>query len=301
MQGLFSINGQIQAPDDANLSPLDRGFLFGDNVFEVLVGFKKNILELYPHLTRLRESAGMISLEIPWTNEQLAFEIEALLEVTHFQKTYIRLVVTRGESLGLGISSNLKPNRFIYCFPAAIMEANTYQQGIKLKSQSQAYTNRGAVAKTGNYLSSITALSAANKSGFDDVLWVNSELEVTEASTSNIFLLGREGDFLEIATPPAYSGLLLGITRRRIISILTNSKIKVTERTIYQDEIPKFDEGFLCSTVKGLVPIAAIDSHRLHTMRTNSTYRLILRLFNAWVASEIGYQVNWNTGAKASK
>lgn len=299
MDSLVSVNGKIASPEDSVISVLDRGFLFGDNVFEVFVAFGDKVLDLKPHLRRLRQSAEMHRMEIPWSDEELSFEINTLVSQCASKKKYVRLVITRGNGIGLGIPENPSLNRVIYCLPAQIEKQANIESGVSLARRQANFIERGAGAKTGNYIRSITALEKARNEGFDDVLWSNSDQEITEATTSNIFLIGREGDLVEIATPPATSGLLLGITRSRIIELLNNAKIHVTERVISTEEIPRFDEGFLCSTVRGLIPIKGIDKHRLHTCRKNSVFQHIQRLYNTWVATEIGYRVDWNTGDKA--
>jgi branched-subunit amino acid aminotransferase/4-amino-4-deoxychorismate lyase len=296
MDGLISLNGQQMTPENAKISVLDRGFLFGDNVFEVLVGFGQHVLDLEPHLARLRHSASIHNIPIPWTNDQLRFEINSLVAQLPHPKKYIRLVITRGESIGLAAPENCEPNRIIYVLPAKREPAKTYNEGLRLRRKSLGFTERGPAAKTGNYLRSITALTEARHAGFDDVLWSNSEGEFTEATTSNIFFIGRTGDLVEIATPPPRSGLLLGITRNRIIELLNHAQIPVTERMITVDELARFDEAFLCSTVRGLVPIAAIDRHSLHTVRPNAVFHHIRRLYLTWLESQIGLRVDWNTG-----
>lgn len=296
MDGIISINGTISAPQDARVPALDRGFLFGDNIFEVLVAFGNKALDLSPHLLRLRKSAAMHKIPIPWSDEELSFEITSLVEAFTAPKKYIRLVITRGNGIHLFAPESPIPNKIIYCLAAKQESSENLENGLKLMRKQAHFIERGASSKTGNYIKSITALEQARNQGFQDVLWYNTDGEVTEATTSNIFLIGRQGDLVEIATPPANSGLLLGITRSRIIQLLTNAKIPVTERIITVDEIPRFDEGFLCSTVRGLVPIQCIDKHRLHTTRNNAVFRHINRLFNTWVESELGHRVNWNTG-----
>lgn len=300
MDGFISINGQITPPDKALISPLDRGFLFGDNIFEVFVAINNKVLDMTEHLSRLRKSASMIRLKIPWSNDQLAFEIDTLAEAARFKKAYIRLVITRGLGNGLTIPQNTVPTKIIYCLKAHPIPPKAYREGITLKSLTLSHTDPGAHPKTGNYLTSITALDDAIAEGYDDILMVNANGEITESSTANIFLLGRVGDLVEIATPHKDSGLLLGITRQRIIQLLHKSQIPVTIRKISIDEIPTFDEAFVCSTVKGLVPITKIDQHRLYSKRRNSVFNHIERLFLTWVESEIGFRVDWNSGEATS-
>lgn len=297
-QGIISINGEPSASEDAKISATDRGFLFGDSIFEVFVAFGHTILDAKAHFDRLRKSAEMCDIDIPWSDEQLSFEIEHLLSLTNYPKAYIRLVITSGEGIGLAVPSDASPSRMIYCLPAKMQNQYVYDKGLKLKKTLMPYTKRGATAKTSNYQQSIIAVKKAQQSTYDDVLWVNSEGEFTETSSANVFLLSRIGDQVEIATPPAQSGLLVGITRSRIIELLTRAQIPVTERIIHVEELARFDEGFVCSTVRGLVPIAQIDQHRMHSTRKNAVFHHITRLYDTWVESQTGYRVDWNTGMK---
>lgn len=298
MEGLISVNGLVGAPDRASIPALDRGFLFGDSVFETLVGFQNQVLDIEEHLDRLRRSAEEIELDIPWSDKELSFEITSLCEQLKCEKKNIRLVVTRGLGLGLKTPLEQPPQRIVFCFPAHQEAEATYKEGITAKRKVLPYTLRGAAPKTSNYLRSIIALRQAAKEGYQEIIWSNADGELTEAAAANLFLIGREGDSVEIATPPASSGLLLGITRGRLIELLNSAKIPVTERVIYTDEIARFDEAFVCSTVRGLVPLKKIDQHTLHTMRPNSVYRHIERLYLSYTEMRLGYRVDWNTGAK---
>ncbi len=296
MEGLISVNGLVEAPDKASIPALDRGFLFGDSVFETLVGFQNQVLDVEPHLERLRRSAEEIELDIPWSNKELSFEITGLCEQLACEKKNIRLVVTRGLGLGLKTPEEQPPQKIIFCFPAIAETISTYSEGVSAKRRSLPYTLRGAAPKTSNYLRSIVALRQAAKEGFQEIIWSNADGELTESTAANLFLIGRDGDSVEIATPPATSGLLLGITRATLMELLNAARIPVTERVIYADEIPRFDEAFICSTVRGLVPLKKIDQHTLHTMRPNSVYRHIERLYLSYVEMRLGYRVDWNSG-----
>jgi branched-subunit amino acid aminotransferase/4-amino-4-deoxychorismate lyase len=255
-------------------------------------------LDAKEHLKRLRKSSEINMIDVPWKDEELIFEIEHLLSQVPDKKKYIRLLITSGDGLGLVGPVDAKPNKIIYCMPAKIEKQDVYSNGLKLDVKKLPFTERGRHAKSGNYLRSINALKDAQSQGWDDILWLNSEDEFTEASTANIFLIGREGDLVEIATPPSHSGLLLGITRQSIIKLLTMSQIKVTERIIHKEELARFDEAFICSTVRGLVPIRQIGKHKMFTCRSNATFHHINRLYMAWVQQQVGYALDWRTGIK---
>ncbi len=74
------------------------------------------------------------------------------------------------------------------------------------------------------------------------------------------------------------------------------AKIRVEERVVYSEEIPRFDEAFICSTVRGLVPVSQIGSHKLHTTRDTSVYQHIHRLYMTWAEVQLGHRVEWTTG-----
>ncbi len=301
MSGLVSVNGKITSPELAAVPALDRGFLFGDNVFEVFVCFGDQVLDMKPHLSRLRASAESLRMTIPWSDDELEFELNTLSEQVSESKKYLRLVVTRGEGLGLRIPANAKPNRFIYCFPAAVEKPEVYKEGFALRKSLKSGGERGAAAKTGNYLSSILAMEKAESEGFNDILWSNSDGELTEASTANIFFMSRAGDNIEFITPAAHSGILLGITRGTMIDLMRGAGIPVKEEIVFADEIPRFDEAFLCSTVRGLVPVNRIDRHKMHSARNGSVFRHIERLFITWVETQIGFRPDWRTGLPVTR
>lgn len=301
MTDYVSFNGVIEKLEDAKIPASDRGFLFADNVFETLVTFAGTILNLDKHLKRLRISAENMSIPIPWSDEQLTFELKSLAEQSNFRKGLLRLVVTRGEGFGLSFEKTITPNKYIYSLPAKADPEWVQAEGLKLKKKKTNSTQRGAASKTGNYLSSIVAINKAKSEGFHDILWINGESEVTEASTANIFFIGRYGDEVEIVTPSLFSGLLEGITRTTVMSLLESARIRVEERVVYSEEIPRFDEAFICSTVRGLVPISQISSHKLHTTRASSVYQHIHRLYMTWAEVQLGHRVEWTTGKVIKK
>lgn len=287
MTGIIAVNGIVHKSSEACISALDRGFLFGDNVFEVFVCFNDIVLDIPQHLQRLRSSAEALKIEVPWKDEELSFELTALAKQLNQKKGYLRLVVTRGEGIGIAIPPDCRPNKIVYAFPAQEPPAEYYTKGIKLKLKHSQSSFRGEMSKTGNYLSSIVAMQDALNSGFHDILWCNALGEITEASTANIFFIGREGDDVLIQTPSTYSGILKGITRTTILSILEEAGIRCTQEVISHEELPKYDEAFVCSTVKGLIPIQQIEGHKLHTCRKNSVFNQISRLYQAQLSQKL--------------
>ena len=296
-QFVVRVDDRVTVGSEATVPVSDRGFLFGDSVFETLVAFGSRILDFEEHIERLQQSAAELYMDVPWPAQQLKFEIEELLGRVGCPKCAVRLIVTRGDGAGLAAGGTPVMRRVMICRPADPIPPRFLTEGIALKRKALPYTIRGASAKTSNYGRSIAAMAEAQKAGFDDVLWSNSEGEVTEASTANIFFVGRDGDVGEIVTPPANSGLLLGITRNRVIEIIKKTGAEFREAVVYADEIPRFDEAFLCSTVRGLVPISRIDGHRLHSARPTSLFKALEGAFlrTTWERSGVT-KVDWGSG-----
>jgi branched-subunit amino acid aminotransferase/4-amino-4-deoxychorismate lyase len=299
MLGLISVNGNITTPESAVIPALDRGFLLADDIFEVLVAFGGKILDVDRHLARLRRSAEATRMPLPWSDAELAFELQALADQVDAPKKYLRLTVTRGLGMGVKPPKDPKPNKVVYCFPASEEPLSTYKEGLGLKRTLKVGAAKVAAPKTGNYLQGVLALEQAEREGFQDILWTNAEGEVLEAATANVFFMAREGDNVEFVTPPAASGILLGVTRDTVISLLRKATIPVREQQIFVDELPRFDEAFLTSTVRGLVPVSRIDRHQMHSARLAATYRHIERLFLTWVETELGQRVDFRTGRPA--
>lgn len=287
MSDLVAINGQIFSSADGQIPATDRAFLFGDGVLETLCAVQGRLIDLAAHLARLRRNAETIRLAIPWSDNQFQFEMENLLSLTRHERSALRLIVSRGLSAGMWPSGEDKPQRYLFC-SAYHPDSLSLETGVKLRSKRDSMGRSGEQIKSPAYLPAIQAYLEAKEEGFDDILWINRDGELCEAGYANIFLMAREGDLLEIATPPVQSGLLPGITRARIIELLHRSRIPVRERAINLEELARFDEGFLSSSVRGLVPIQSIDKHRLYSTRPAATFRQILRLYKSWEFQEGG-------------
>lgn len=293
-----AVNGSVSTLSQAKIPAIDRGFLFGDQIFETIAGFHGQLLDLDDHIERLFSSAEKIRLPLPWRHEELKFELEHLASLSSLPKLAVRAVITRGEGIGLGIPDPPKPTRVFFVLKAASTPESVLRDGLTLQLRGSGQTARGVTAKTGNYLASIVAVDEAKACGYDEILWENSDREITEAATANIFFLAREGDGVWLVTPATDSGILAGITRSRLLALTAKAGIRAEERIVGSDELARFDEAFLTSTVRGLVPVSRIGDHRLFTTRKNSTFRHLRRLYDAYVTSQLGFAVDWNDGRK---
>jgi branched-chain amino acid aminotransferase len=258
---LTNLNGHIA--ETAQISVLDRGFLYGDSVYEVIRTFRGRHFGLKEHLARLRQSAKYLYMPVPWTDTEIQAEVEKTLAQAAWQESYIRVVVTRGtESLiTLQPSAELQPNLLIV-ISAIAPEPVLSETGLHLVIPQRIRNNKHALdpaAKTGNYLNNILALLEAQQMGADDALLLNAEGEITEATTSNFWMVRENVVF----TPPSEVGILQGITRTFMLQILEQHNIPYEEKVLIPADLSGIQEAFLSSSVRLLMPVRQINQNLL--------------------------------------
>jgi branched-subunit amino acid aminotransferase/4-amino-4-deoxychorismate lyase len=276
---IILMDGQeIQKTSVASL--LQGGFFNGCRSMTTMRAQDAQVIDLDRHLDRLIEHSQRLSMTNGPSTELLRFEIDAaltMLATPAMSRIRVVLFSTSVESI----------HRIIEVESISDDEKNVIYSrqsgGVRLLSHTDRFWPHGSHIKTGLLGEKHVVVQRAKANGYDDVLWINGDGEVAEATWSNIFLIGRTGDLVEIATPPVTSGILLGIVRRRISELLNASQIPVTERVITIDEIPRFDEAFVTSSINGLVPVEQIDKHRFTTVRPNAVFNHINRLYAAWL------------------
>jgi branched-chain amino acid aminotransferase len=258
---LTNLNGHIA--ETAQISVLDRGFLYGDSVYEVIRTFRGRHFGLKEHLARLRQSAKYLYMAVPWKDAEIQTEVEKTLAQASWLESYIRVVVTRGTEsvITLQPSAELQPNLLIVV-SAIAPEPVLSEAGQHLVIPRRIRNNKNALdpaAKTGNYLNNILALLEAQQIGADDALLLNAEGEITEATTSNFWIVKENVVF----TPPAEVGILQGITRTFIFQILDQHKIPYQEKVLIPADLDSVQEAFLSSSVRLLMPVRQINKDPL--------------------------------------
>jgi len=275
------LNGRDITSQDC-LGFLDGSFFQGARVMTTMLAQGHAVVDFTRHLDRLLSHATeFMSCQLP-SAELLKFEVQSTLERSAERGgSRVRIMLFQDTS---GLINRLID---IMSLEAETLMAKHPGSGVRLLNHTDRAWIRGSHVKTGLIgPHREKEIIRARTMGFEDVLWVNSEGEIAEATWANIFLIGRTGDLVEIATPPASSGLLLGLVRRRICELLHTAKIPVTERVVTIDELPRFDEAFVTSSIRGLIPVSQIDKHRFQTTRPNAVFHHILRLYQTWLTTE---------------
>jgi branched-chain amino acid aminotransferase len=284
----LSTHGRVLDPEHATISVFDRGFLYGDSVYETLRTAGEGAFELEPHLHRLRRSAAGIAFELPFSDADIADAIAQTLAAAQNPKSRIRVIVTRGTGpIALDTRVAESPVLVVLVTPLEELNPVVRMQGISaIVVDRQDFFRQGLVGlKTGNYLGNILALHQAHDQGADDAILCNAEGQVAEGSTSNLFLVS-EG---RVHTPSLASGLLAGITRDLVIRLLdTRLGLQVAERVIRVDELARADELFLTSSIRGVMPVTKLDGVAVGDGSAGPVTRRVIEVYEAFLAEQGG-------------
>lgn len=281
-------NGRLHPAAEPSLSPLNRGFLYGDAIYEVWRTYAGVVFAWEEHWRRLGASAAALHLTLPWTPAGILAEISRTV-AAHRAATgyagdhYIRLQISRGAGpIGLDIALADRPEFVLLVQPCPELSAAHAAGGLKLSIARTLRRNPAEALnpawKTGNYLNNLLGLREARARGADEVLFLNLAGEVTEAAVSNIGFV-RDG---RLVMPPLNAGILAGITRGLVAgAVAAEAGVGVEERTIRPDELGAFSECLLLSTTKDIVPVGAIDG-QAYAVRSDSVTARLKSAFAAY-------------------
>ena len=287
-------NRRLHDAREASISPLNRGFLYGDAIYEVWRTYYGVIFAWEEHWQRLERSAAALYLTLPFSPEQALVEIKRTVAAFFTAagarpEVYIRLQVTRGHgSIGLDPALADRPDFTLLVQANPVWNPRQLTEGLNLSLATGLRRNPVAALnpawKTGNYLNNILCLREARSRGADEVVNINLAGEVTEAAVSNIAFV-RAG---EVITPPMEAGILGGITRQLLLDkIAPAAGVPMREAAVRTEDFPQMDECFLLSTTKDISAVATIDAVHFKVGDDTLTMRL-KRAFADYIRSYAG-------------
>jgi len=267
---LININGEITRGAEAKISVFDRGFLYGDSVYEATRTFSRKPFRMNRHLDRLFESARMVSIIPTLTKEQILTEIEKTIEASPDENVSLRIVLTRGTNSSLGLDPELSGPNNLIIFARKIAPNPDWwlKTGLSVIFSSKKLNETGALPKTGNYQENMLAYKIAKEAGVDDALMVNNDGFVTEGTTSNVWMVKNN----ILLTPPLSAGILDGLTRKTLLEMASCSKlpVKLIEENLTKKDFLDAEECFITSTTRNLVPVTSIDGQKIGSGKPGS-------------------------------
>ena len=262
MRSVVSVDGVITDAERAVVPVLDRGFLYGDSVYEVFWWHRGVLIQAADHFARLRASAQRIYMEVPGPDARYADAIRRAVEASGCPPdgdAYVRLVVTRGiTSIGLKLDGARNGAVVVVVQDAHRPTPAEWARGLRVALVNRLRVSADALdpaAKTGNYMNNLLALHEARQRGADDAVLLNDRARVTEASTANVYRVYRG----VLETPPLAAGILRGTTRTRILALCARQGQIAHERDLVASDLRDADEVFLSSSVRGVIPVVAVD------------------------------------------
>lgn len=277
------LDGEWCDQKTAMVSVYDHGLLYGDGVFEGIRVYGGKIFRLEDHLDRLYDSAKAIWLTIPLDKQQLLSLHREAVSRSGIAEAYIRTVVTRGVGdLGLDPRKCPRPSVIIIVDTIKLWPEQVYETGLNVITAGTPIPQRESLSprvKSLNYLAHIMAKVEGIQAGADEVLMLDSSGVVAEGSGQNVFVV-KKG---RISTPPAYAGILKGITRDVVIEIAADAGYTVEQTMLNRYDLYTADEAFFTGTASEIVGIRQLDGRVIGTGKSGQITRDLRARFQALV------------------
>ncbi len=272
------INGEYLPQSRASVSVLDRGFLFGDGVYEVIPVFADKPLRLTEHLDRLQRSMNRVSLKSPLMQQEWEEIFQVLLERNPGGDRSIYLQVTRGAApvRDLSFIADIEPTVFVMVNDIKPVDYAKLENGIEAITVED-FRWKACDIKSVSLIANVMIRLQANEQNVMDAVMVRDGL-VTEGTASNIFLVNNG----IITTPPKSDCLLPGITRDLVIELALANGFKVEEREIKQDELESADEIWLTSSTREIAPVVKLDKHVVGDGVAGECWKKIIALYQEY-------------------
>jgi len=265
------LNGDFLEKDKAFVSVMDRGFLFGDSVYEVLPVYEGNIFCFKPHLHRLSESLEAIKIPNPYTNEKWRMTLQQLINY-HPQHTNqsIYLQVTRGcDTDRKHTYGKLKPTVYMQSSPFEAVRKEDFLSGLSAITRDDIRWSQ-CNTKVTSLLANIMYAQEAKQNNVEDVILCRNNI-VTECSSANLFIV-KNGC---VYTHPKGPHILPGITREVVLECADYYNINTEEVTISKEDLLDADEVWISSSTREVLPITKIDDVLINQGKVGGIWPLV--------------------------
>ena len=265
MPDVLYFNGRFTTTDERVLGVEDRGFQFGDAVYEVFKFLHKRPIFLRDHYRRMERGLREIEIRNSWTEAEFAKVVEELLARTAFDDGIVYIQVSRGEAARAHFwPDQSEPTIVAYSRAFRFPDATKKDRGIKVITTDDRRWHFCHV-KSVNLLGNAIAKKAAQRAGAEEAILMANAF-VREGASSNFFAVKNGG----IVTHPLDEHILPGVVRDRVIGLALAAKIRVDERPLREAELFDLDEAFITSTTQGVMPISEIDGRVIGNSRRGS-------------------------------
>jgi D-alanine transaminase len=270
------LNGDYLPLQDARISPLDRGFLFADGVYEVLPVFDGEPYLFNEHVKRLARSLHEIRLPSPHTAAQWRAILQGLIERSPQKTFYFYLQVTRGAEYGRNhaFPAQTTPTVFAMCSPLPVLTDHNRTHGLSAITVEDFRWGRCDIKST-MLLANVLMKQAATEAGANEALIVRDG-EVLEGSSTSVLMVANG----KVATPPNNYRILPGTTRDAALQLIAKS-IPTEVRRITLQELLHADEVWISAATRDVLPVTRVDNQQIGSGRPGPLWQRITELFAA--------------------
>jgi D-alanine transaminase len=248
------LNGEYLPLRDARISPLDRGFLFADSVYEVLPVFAKRPFRFREHFDRLARSLGAIRLASPHSHEEWLAILEGLIERNEYADCYVYAQVSRGAEYGRNhaFPANVAPTVFAMAAPLPQLTPAIQERGIAVVTRQDIRWGRCDIKSTA-LLANVLVKQEATDAGAQEALLVRDG-EVLEGSSTSVLVVIDQ----VLTTPPNDHRKLPGTTRDVVLELAAGF-VPIQVRPIRVEELASADEVWIAAATRDVLPVTSID------------------------------------------
>jgi D-alanine transaminase len=272
MSDVLYINGRFTTTAERVIGVEDRGFQFGDAVYEVFKFADKRPVFLSEHYRRMAGGLQAIEIRSPWDEAGFTAVMHELLARTAFDDGIVYIQISRGEATRAHFyPDDLQPTVVAYSRAFTFPGAAKKERGIRLVTTADLRWKHCDV-KSVNLLANALAKKKAQRAGADEVLLIDDGI-VREGASASFFVV-RDG---VVITHPLDEHILPGVVRDRVVKLARAADLRVDERPLRENELMDADEAFITSTTMGVMPVAAIDGE---TMRRGDVTPRLQRLLD---------------------
>ena len=266
------LNGKFLDLKEAKISPLDRGFLFGDAIYEVIASYNNKPFKIEDHLDRLFINLKDIKISVNYSRQEVKNILESVIEKNDLSNQIIYLQISRGhEDIRDHIPGpSPSPTIFVCSFPLKNIP-NAQITAIKASLKKDFRWRKSNIKSTSLLANVMYKIQASEENFFEIILQENGY--ITEGAVSNVFCVKNN----EVKTPSLENNILPGITRSVIIDIVNKIGIKITESKISVEDFMNSDEIWITNTTKGILLVSEIDE--VQVSNSDNVYSKVLKKF----------------------
>lgn len=276
-EAVVYLNGEYLPLSEARVPVLDRGFIFGDGVYEVIPAYSQQLFRIDEHLQRLQNSLGAVRIDNPYSEQEWKRVLRKLLEQNPAEDSSIYLQVTRGVAKrDHAFPANVSPTVFAMASPLITTDEKAFNQGVAaITLEDTRWQNCNIKAIT--LLPNILLRQAAIDEGAAEAILVRDG-EVTEGAASNVFIVS-DG---VIKTPPKGARLLPGITRDLIVELACIQQLPIEEVNFSKAELLAADEIWISSSTKEIMPVVTLNDQPVGNGQPGPMARKMFAIFQEY-------------------